>query len=243
MPAQLVALTDGASILLDKPILLVGRHPESDIQINSRKISRLHCCIAQVSDYLVVRDLGSTNGIRINGVRVVEGRLQEGDELTIGHNRYTVQWDGLARKSGLGKAIVKEPARFRLCLGRSTTCWNRAKNQCRSPRRTRGRHPGEAFRACCTVRGATDRQRAALTHPAGRSQARSGERQSASATLADGLDGRREITCESRSPILTPNRGPAPFPRCGLLPARRTVFRGPESGFFGSARHGYARLP
>src|SRR5205085_9900445 len=112
MPAQLVALNDGPSILLDTPILLLGRHPECDIQIDSRKISRRHCCIAQVSDYLVVRDLGSTNGIRINGVRVVEGRLQEGDELTIGHNRYTVQWDGLARKSGLGRAVVKEPGKI-----------------------------------------------------------------------------------------------------------------------------------
>jgi predicted component of type VI protein secretion system len=93
MPAQLVALNDGPSILLDKPILLVGRHPECDIQIDSRKISRRHCCIAQVSDYLVVRDLGSTNGIRINGLRVVEGRLADGDELTLGNNRYRVTWD------------------------------------------------------------------------------------------------------------------------------------------------------
>ena len=94
MPAQLVALTEGPSILLDKPILLVGRHPECDIQINSRKISRMHCCIAQVSQYLVVRDLGSTNGIRINGVRVNEGQLHPGDELTIGSSRYNVQWEG-----------------------------------------------------------------------------------------------------------------------------------------------------
>jgi predicted component of type VI protein secretion system len=93
MPAQLLALDNGPSILLDKPILLLGRHPECDIQIDSRKISRRHCCIAQVSDYLVVRDLGSTNGIRINGVRVVEGRLAAGDELTIGNNRYKVMWD------------------------------------------------------------------------------------------------------------------------------------------------------
>jgi predicted component of type VI protein secretion system len=91
MPAQLVALTDGQSILLDKPILLLGRHPECDIQIDSRKVSRRHCCIAQVHDYLVVRDLGSTNGIRINGVRVVEGRIKPGDELTIGSHRYQVQ--------------------------------------------------------------------------------------------------------------------------------------------------------
>ncbi len=96
MPAQLVALNDGPSIWLDKPILLVGRHPECDVQIDSRKISRRHCCIAQVSDYLVIRDLGSTNGVRINGVRVVEGRLTPGDELTIGSHRYRVHWDSIA---------------------------------------------------------------------------------------------------------------------------------------------------
>jgi pSer/pThr/pTyr-binding forkhead associated (FHA) protein len=92
MPAQLLALTEGPSIVLDKPILLVGRHPECDIQIESRKVSRRHCCIAQVADYLVVRDLDSTNGIRINGARVLEGKLHHGDELTIGNNRYQVSW-------------------------------------------------------------------------------------------------------------------------------------------------------
>ena len=92
MPAQLVALNEGPSILVDKPILLVGRHPECDIQIDSRKISRRHCCIAQVDDYLVVRDLDSTNGVRINGVRVVEGKLLPGDELTVGNHRYQVTW-------------------------------------------------------------------------------------------------------------------------------------------------------
>jgi hypothetical protein len=98
MPAQLVALNDGPSILLDKPILLLGRHPECDIQIDSRKVSRRHCCIAQVHDYLVVRDLASTNGIRINGVRVLEGRLTAGDELTIGNHRYQVSWEPVAAR-------------------------------------------------------------------------------------------------------------------------------------------------
>ncbi len=102
MPPQLVALTEGPNILLDKPILLLGRHQECDIQLASRKISRRHCCIAQVSDYLVVRDLCSTNGIRINGVRVSEGCLREGDELTIGNHRYQVQWQ--ARPADLAPA-------------------------------------------------------------------------------------------------------------------------------------------
>ncbi len=94
MPAQLLALSDGPSILLDKPILLLGRHGECDIQLNSRKVSRRHCCIAQVNDYLVVRDLGSTNGVRINGHRVVEGKLKAGDELTVGNFRYQVYLEG-----------------------------------------------------------------------------------------------------------------------------------------------------
>jgi predicted component of type VI protein secretion system len=96
MPAQLIALNDGPSIWVDKPILLVGRHPECDVQIDSRKVSRRHCCIAQVNDYLVVRDLGSTNGVRINGARVLEGRLRSGDELTIGSHRYQINWDSVA---------------------------------------------------------------------------------------------------------------------------------------------------
>src|SRR5262245_13981118 len=92
MPPQLVALTEGPSILLDKPIILIGRHQECDIQIPSRKISRRHCCIAQVNDHLVVRDLCSTNGVRINGQRVQEGQLRSGDEITIGNYRYNVSW-------------------------------------------------------------------------------------------------------------------------------------------------------
>lgn len=98
MPPVLVAISEGSNIPLDKPILLLGRHQECDIQLASRKVSRKHCCIAQVHDYLVVRDLGSTNGVRINGVRVTEGKLKSGDELTIGSHQYRVDWDGTAAR-------------------------------------------------------------------------------------------------------------------------------------------------
>jgi pSer/pThr/pTyr-binding forkhead associated (FHA) protein len=39
----------------------------------------------------VVRDLGSTNGIRVNGMRVKTGRLRPGDELSIAHIRYRLE--------------------------------------------------------------------------------------------------------------------------------------------------------
>jgi hypothetical protein len=90
MPAHLLALSEGPNLTLDKPITLVGRHAEADIQLNSRKVSRRHCVIAQISDYLIIRDLGSTNGVRINGNRMVEGKLKNGDELVIGNFRYRV---------------------------------------------------------------------------------------------------------------------------------------------------------
>jgi pSer/pThr/pTyr-binding forkhead associated (FHA) protein len=94
---QLVAVSEGVNIPLDKPIVLIGRHQECDIQIPSRKISRRHCCIALIADHLVVRDLGSTNGIRINGIKVVEGNLQPNDELMIGNMRYQVEWNSDSR--------------------------------------------------------------------------------------------------------------------------------------------------
>lgn len=97
MPAHLLSLTDGPSILVDKPILLFGRHEECDVNLHSKKVSRKHCVLAQVDGYLVVRDLGSTNGIRINGVRVNEGRLLPGDELQIGNFRYQICGDMLGR--------------------------------------------------------------------------------------------------------------------------------------------------
>jgi pSer/pThr/pTyr-binding forkhead associated (FHA) protein len=114
MPAQLVALNEGPNILLDKPILLVGRHPECDIQIDSRKISRRHCCIAQVNDAFLVRDLESTNGIRINGEKVSEGRLTHGDELTIGNHRYQVNTEALVGgpPQGRSKDTVRPPISF-----------------------------------------------------------------------------------------------------------------------------------
>jgi predicted component of type VI protein secretion system len=93
MPPRLIALDSNHVILLDKPVVLVGRHPECDVQLESRKISRRHCCLAEVDKSLAVRDLGSTNGIRVNGQLVNESRLRDGDELVIGNLRYQVRWE------------------------------------------------------------------------------------------------------------------------------------------------------
>ncbi|GAC1347421.1 MAG: hypothetical protein NVSMB14_10130 [Isosphaeraceae bacterium] len=88
MQFRLVALDEGPDILLDRAMLVVGRHPQCDARLDSIRVSRHHCCMSQSSGEVLVRDLNSTNGIRINGQRVAEGRLRPGDELSIAHIRF-----------------------------------------------------------------------------------------------------------------------------------------------------------
>ncbi len=88
MPARLVAIDEGPDIVLNRPMIMVGRHPACDTRLESLRVSRRHCCLTLETDAVFVRDLGSTNGIRINGERVETGRLRPGDELAIAHYRY-----------------------------------------------------------------------------------------------------------------------------------------------------------
>jgi hypothetical protein len=59
--------------------------------------------MTQESGEVVVRDLGSTNGIRINGQRVEIGRLRAGDELSIAHIRYRLE-NGQAHEQTIAEA-------------------------------------------------------------------------------------------------------------------------------------------
>jgi predicted component of type VI protein secretion system len=91
MPVRLVALDEGPDILLDRAMVVVGRHPSCDTRLDSLRVSRQHCCMSQEKGEVTVRDLGSTNGIRINGQRVERGRLRHGDELSIAHIRFRLE--------------------------------------------------------------------------------------------------------------------------------------------------------
>jgi len=86
-------LDEGPTIPLDRPVIFVGRHPECDIRIESKKISRRHCCIVQLHDRLMIRDLGSTNGVFRNGERVEEAVITTEDDVQIGNLHYRVVLD------------------------------------------------------------------------------------------------------------------------------------------------------
>lgn len=88
MPACLVSLDGKGDIPLQGLLTIVGRHRGCEVRLDSSRVSRRHCCLAVDRDEVIVRDLGSTNGTWLNGERVDEGILRDGDELSIAHLRY-----------------------------------------------------------------------------------------------------------------------------------------------------------
>ena len=104
----------GPTVVLQRPIYLVGRHPECDLRFELAKVSRRHCCFALAYDRLVVRDLGSRNGVRVNGREVKETQLFRGDEVAIGPLIFRVEQEvepGSASAGGPKAALpLEEPA-------------------------------------------------------------------------------------------------------------------------------------
>lgn len=66
---------------LVKPVMLVGRDPESDIPVSEALVSWAHARLEQRGEGWFVQDLGSTNLTRVNGEAVAERPLRHGDEL------------------------------------------------------------------------------------------------------------------------------------------------------------------
>jgi hypothetical protein len=98
MPLHLVSLDGQADIPLDQELVVVGRDRRCDVRIGSFRVSRRHCCLTRNGERVLVRDLGSTNGTRINGRQVGEGVLRPGDELWIGFCRYLLEVSPVAKR-------------------------------------------------------------------------------------------------------------------------------------------------
>src|ERR1700752_52565 len=90
MRAQLVPLDGGAPIEVIKDLTLVGRKEDCDLRLDHKSVSKLHCVIVKTDGLLLLRDLGSTNGTRVNGQRVRRAALLPNDQLSIATSRYRV---------------------------------------------------------------------------------------------------------------------------------------------------------
>ena len=90
-PAVLT-LPGGQRIELHEGHYVLGRHLENDIVVNDSNVSRKHAEFVCAAGEVVVRDLGSTNGTKVNGVAISgEQLLQHGDVINLGTAQITFE--------------------------------------------------------------------------------------------------------------------------------------------------------
>jgi len=77
----------GASCVVDKPAIVVGRHRECDLSLEDPQLSRKHCTLTvDANGDFFLEDLNSTNSTFLNSKKLVEKtRLHYGDRIIIGN--------------------------------------------------------------------------------------------------------------------------------------------------------------
>jgi len=90
MRAQLVPLDGGPPIDIVKDLVVIGRKDECDLRLDHKSVSKMHCVIVKTDGLLLLRDLGSTNGTRVNGQRVRRAALLPNDQVCIANYKFRV---------------------------------------------------------------------------------------------------------------------------------------------------------
>ena len=68
--------------------ITIGRDTDNDLVVDNKLASRHHAMIQKIKDAYFIKDVGSTNGTYINGVRIPNEKyvkLNSGDKITIGN--------------------------------------------------------------------------------------------------------------------------------------------------------------
>ena len=91
--AALVRMDSGERYALNKPINIIGRSMGCEIQVQSSKVSRRSAAVVAAAGRFWVEDLGSANGVWMNGEKVSKEALRDGDVIMIGDHqlRYEVR--------------------------------------------------------------------------------------------------------------------------------------------------------
>ncbi len=77
----------GAEIVLGEPTVVLGRGADCAVQLLDESVSRHHAELTRGDDGVSVRDLGSRNGTRVNGVPVETAAVEAGDRIALGDVR------------------------------------------------------------------------------------------------------------------------------------------------------------
>ena len=89
-PARFLALIDGDTEILHRLTrrVTIGRAADNDIQVEARFVSRYHAAVMAGPNQTIIEDLGSTNGLLVNGRRVARHLLRDGDVVRVGKSRF-----------------------------------------------------------------------------------------------------------------------------------------------------------
>ena len=113
MPGRLV-LSLNQSVLgefpLDSERIVIGRKPETDIQVDNLAVSGAHAAIITILNDSFLEDLESTNGTFVNGKLVKKHALKNGDVITIGkHELKYINDDASADADDFEKTMIIRP--------------------------------------------------------------------------------------------------------------------------------------
>jgi hypothetical protein len=89
---ELIPEADGDSIALVRPRLRLGRRESCDICLRHPNVSGVHCELIFQDGHWNIRDLNSTNGVKVNGVRVIDAVLYPGDVISIAKRGYRINY-------------------------------------------------------------------------------------------------------------------------------------------------------
>ena len=78
----------GTELALDGECVTLGRGPSVDLAFDDPAMSRQHAAVEYVDEQFRVRDLGSTNGVLLNGEPVQVGEINDGDRMAIGGHEF-----------------------------------------------------------------------------------------------------------------------------------------------------------
>jgi hypothetical protein len=90
---QALLVGEGNRNLLSGSRVLLGRSRECDIVVSDPNVSRRHAEVRSEDGHWSIFDLGSTNGVKVNGQRVDKARLRDGDKVTLGVTDLTFELD------------------------------------------------------------------------------------------------------------------------------------------------------